>query len=105
MPATRIGRQVIPAPTPLSRGSMLWKGRYVQGLEKSKKNSILVAFSLVVFVPVCVRQILLVIPGRALARARNPYSLIVVMDSGLALRAPRNDGVFFLFLHLLCSLR
>src|SRR5438270_10709325 len=26
-----------------------------------------------------------------LAQARNPYSPIVVMDSGLALRAPRND--------------
>jgi hypothetical protein len=28
---------------------------------------------------------------RHLAHARNPYSFIVVMDSGLALRAPRND--------------
>src|SRR4051812_50017804 len=28
---------------------------------------------------------------RLLAQARNPYSRIVVMDSGLALRAPRND--------------
>ena len=26
-----------------------------------------------------------------LAQARNPYTPIVVMDSGLALRAPRND--------------
>jgi hypothetical protein len=41
-----------------------------------------------------------VVPGCALAQARNPYSLwqrsalnidTGVMDSGLALRAPRND--------------
>src|ERR1700730_1963994 len=104
MPPTKIGRQVISAPNSLASGWMLWKARYVQGLEQSKKNSIMVAFSLVVFVPVCVRQILLVIPGRALARARNPYSLIVVMDSGLALRAPRTDESLFLFRHLLCFL-
>jgi hypothetical protein len=28
---------------------------------------------------------------RRQAQARNPYSRFVVMDSGLALRAPRND--------------
>src|SRR5580704_11466183 len=30
---------------------------------------------------------------RHLAQARNPYSRTMVMDSGLALRAPRNDDV------------
>src|ERR1700687_1907435 len=29
---------------------------------------------------------------RHLAQARNPYPPIVVMDSGIALPAPRNDG-------------
>ena len=34
-----------------------------------------------------------VIPGCARSpRARNPYSQVVVMDSGLALRAPRNNS-------------
>jgi hypothetical protein len=32
---------------------------------------------------------------RLLAQARNPLLPVVVMDSGLALRAPRNDGELF----------
>src|ERR1700676_3437812 len=96
MPPTRIGRHEISAPNSFASGWMLWKARYVQGLEQSKKNSI-ITFPLPRFAALVVYTVI---------ASEAKQSTSHKARTGLLRRfAPRNDGCFLrLSGHLLCGL-
>src|SRR6476661_6281154 len=93
MPPTRIGRHAIGTPSSAAMGWMLWKARYVHGLEQSKKNSIMAAPSRS---HRALRPVLLVLrldrrPRRLPLRVGPMAQLVEIGAGGVALPAIERD--------------